>query len=322
MINESVFNWLMAGDAAIRWQVLRDLAGADPGDVEAERQRVTETGWGARLLALQEPSGRWGGGIYSPKWISTHYTLLTLRLLGLPPQNPQAQRAGALLLECGFYQDGGINYFKKTLKYSETCITGMLLGMLSYFRFEDERLEHIAAHLVRQQMADGGWNCETYKGATHGSFHTTLSVLEGLEEYMRFKGEAGTRSELIPAITRAQRKGEEFLLAHRMFRSHRTGEVIDQRMLRFPFPPRWRYDVLRALDYFQAAGSRGGGALSDVRLFEAIGVIKKKQLPDGRWPAHVGMSGRIFFELEEAGQPGRWTTLRALRVLNWWEAGA
>jgi hypothetical protein len=321
-MDDSVLDWLLAGDAAIRWQVLSDLEGADSIVVDAERQRVAETGWGAQLLALQEPSGRWGGGLYSPKWISTHYTLLTLRLLGLPPRNPQAQRACTLLLESGFYQDGGINYFKKTLKHSETCITGMLLGMLSHFHFEDERLEHIAAHLARQQMADGGWNCESYRGATHGSFHTTLSVLEGLEEYMRFRGEAAKGGELINMIDRAQEKGREFLLMHHLFRSHRTGEVVDERMLRFPFPPRWRYDVLRALDYFRAASIREAEALRDERLFEAIEVIKKKQLPDGRWPAHAGMSGRIYFELENAGQPGRWSTLRALRVLNWWEVGA
>jgi len=329
-MDESVYEWLMAGDPAIRWQVLRDLAGADPAQVETERQRVAETGWGARLLALQEPSGRWGGGIYGPKWISTHYTLLTLRLLGLPPENAQAQQACALLLETGFYTDGGINYSQKWHSHSETCITGMVLGMLAHFRFEDERLDLIAAHLLRQQMGDGGWNCETYHGATHASFHTTLMVLEGLEEYMQFRGNgAGACTErnrsgdgICAAIEEAQERGGEFLLAHRLFRSHRTGEVVDSKMLRFPFPPRWRYDILRALDYFQAAGSRGAEVRRDERFAEAIQIVQDKRSGDGRWPAHAGMSGPVYFELEKAGQPGRWTTLRALRVLKWWEAGS
>ena len=320
-MDESVLNWLMEGDPAIRWQVLRDLIGAERRAVEAERQKVAVSGWGAQLLALQEPSGRWGGGIYSPKWISTHYTLFTLRQLGLPPEDLQAKKACELLLESGFSEDGGINYFRKSYKYSETCITGMLLNMLAYFHFKDERLEHISAHLVRQQMEDGGWNCESYRGAMHSSFHTTMSVLEGLEAYQVLKGEASSGSEIAVAKEKAQRQGHEFLLAHRLFRSHRTGEVIDERMLRFPFPPRWRYDVLRALDYFQGLGDGRMLIGKDERMSEAIEVIRKKRMPDGRWPAHAGMSGRVYFEMEKAGQPGRWSTLRALRVLRWWEAG-
>lgn len=319
-MDDSVLLWLMAGDAAIRWQVLRDLVGSDPADVEAEQQQVADTGWGARLLALQEPTGRWGGGIYGPKWVSTHYTLLTLRLLGLPPNNLQARKACSLLLETGFYLDGGINFSQKWHSHSETCITGMVLNMLSYFRFEDERLDQIAAHLVRQQMEDGGWNCESYHGATHASFHTTLMVLEGLEEYIKFRKEGTRRDGIRAAIEAVLEKGRDFLLAHRLFRSHHTGEVFDPRMLRFPFPPRWRYDILRALDYFQAAGSRDALVKRDERLSEAIQVVKDKQRADKRWPAHAGMSGLIYFELEKAGQPGRWTTLRALRVLKWWEA--
>jgi hypothetical protein len=190
-MDEQVLDWLMAGDPAIRWQVLRDLSGAGPGEVEMERKQVAEIGWCAQLLALQEPSGRWGGGIYGPKWISTNYTLLTLRLLGLSPGNAQARQACALLLESGFYSDGGINFSQKWHSYSETCITGMVLNMLAYFRIEDERLEQIATHLLRQQMEDGGWNCESYRGATHASFHTTMMVLEGLEEYQRFRERGG-----------------------------------------------------------------------------------------------------------------------------------
>lgn len=320
-MDESILNWLMEGDPAIRWQVLRDLIGADVRDIEAERQKVAVSGWGTQLLALQEPSGRWGGGIYSPKWISTHYTLFTLRQLGLPPDDPQAKKACQLLLESGFYKDGGINYFQKSYKYSETCITGMLLNMLAYFHFKDERLEHIVAHLIRQQMEDGGWNCESYRGASHSSFHTTMSVLEGLEAYQMLGEEGMGVQGLDAAITEAKERGREFLLAHRLFRSHRTGEVFDERMLRFPFPPRWRYDVLRALDYFQALGNGRQGNGRDKSMVEAIEVIRKKRMPDGRWPAHAGMSGRIYFEMEQAGQPGRWSTLRALRVLRWWEAG-
>ncbi len=300
--------WLLQGDASIRWQAQRDLLDAAPGDYGAERRLVTAQGWGRRLLAYQDPGGTWGGGLYGPKWISTTYTLLTLRFLELPAENEQAQRGCRLLLDRGFYQDGGINYSTGSYKYSETCVTGMVLSILAHFHYPDPRLERLAEHLLRQQMPDGGWNCESYKGATHSSFHTTLSVLEGLRLYEQLDPPGKD------ALRQAQANGREFLLQHRLYRSHRTGEVVDGAMTRFAFPPRWRYDVLRALDYFAACRAE-----RDPRLQDGIQLLLKKRLADGRWPAYRGMSGRSYFEMETPGEPGRWNTLRALRVLRWWE---
>ncbi len=306
--NNEMINWLLAGDPAIRWQTQRDLLGAEPPVVEDEQRRVALEGWGARLLALQEPSGKWSGGLYSPKWISTHYTLHTLRFMGLPYDDPHAQLSCKVLLDGGYYRDGGIN-FSSTIGHSETCITGMLLAILAHFRYPDPRIHNLVEHLLDQQMADGGWNCQSYYGATHSSFHTTLSVLEGLHEYAQIAPEHS------PTLQAAQERAYEFLLLHRLYRSHRTGEVVNPAMTRFPFPPRWHYDVLRALDYFQAAN-----AVRDERFEKAIQILLKKRKSDGRWVLNRGPSGKVFFELEETGAPSRWNTLRALRVLRWWEA--
>src|SRR5688572_10124420 len=96
--------WLLDGDPAVRWQALRDLAGAPETTVARERGKVARDGWGARLLAVQDPDGRWAGGLssegglYSPKWISTTYTMLMLRDFGLPAGNRQARKACTLLL--------------------------------------------------------------------------------------------------------------------------------------------------------------------------------------------------------------------------------
>ncbi|MEE9167018.1 MAG: hypothetical protein V3U24_06115 [Candidatus Neomarinimicrobiota bacterium] len=303
---DTTIQWLLEGDPSIRWQTLRDLEGADDQVVKRERHLVSETGWGARLLCNQEPSGQWGGGLYSPKWISTTYTMLLLRRLGLPPEHPQASRACALLLDRGVYPDGGINYFT-TLKHSETCVTGMILAILAYFHFPDDRVDVLASYLLEQQMKDGGWNCQTYKGATHGSFHTTISVLEGLYEYEKF------HPQRIQEIRETQSRGCEFLLAHRLFRSHRTGEIVNPAMTRFSFPPRWRYDILRALDYFQDCGAE-----RNERLEDAIKVVRKRQKKGGRWLLQNRHPGRTFFEMEKAGEASRWNTLRALRILRWW----
>jgi hypothetical protein len=309
---DSTVEWLLAGDPAIRWQALRDLVGAPAGRVERQRRTIAREGWGRRLLARQDARGTWAGGLYSPKWTSTTYTMLLLRDFGLPSTNRQARKACALLLDEGLQPDGGINYgtWASWIRRSETCITGMVLSILSYFEFEDVRLDTIARHLLEQQMADGGWNCARAGGATHSSVHTTISALEGLRNYELH------RERKLRGIRRAQQRGREFLLVHRLFRSHRTGEIIKKQFVRFAFPPRWHYDILRALDYFQSVD-----APRDRRLTEAIGVVRSGQGADGRWPLQHSYRGKTYFELETQGAPSRWNTLRALRVLKWWDRG-
>jgi hypothetical protein len=184
----------------------------------------------------------------------------------------------------------------------------MVLSILSYFEHEDDRLDTVAGHLLEQQMPDGGWNCRRPRGATHSSVHTTISALEGLRHYELRGGPE------LPAVRRAQSRGREFLLEHRLFRSHRTGEVINPEFTRFSFPPRWHYDILRALDYFQAVD-----APRDRRLAEAIEIVQSRLGKDGRWPLEYTYTGKTYFALESVGKPSRWNTLRALRVLRWWE---
>ena len=300
---ETVLDWLMAGDPAIRWQTLRDL---ENRPFARERRQVSTAGWGAQLLALQDEGGRWANGIYTPKWTSTTYTLLLLRDLGLSPGHPRAVRACRLLLDEGFWQDGGINYYPRKARHSETCITAMVLALAAWFGVDDERLGALAAHLKSAQLDDGGWNCHAAPGggAKHSSFHTTISVLEALREWDA------------SASAAARARGEEFLLTHRLFRSHRTGEIAKTEFTRFHFPPRWHYDALRGLDYFRAAG-----CACDSRLQDALDLVESRRQPDGRWRLARGNPGRTFFELEPAGKPSRWITLRALRVLKWFQSG-
>jgi hypothetical protein len=306
-MNPEVISWLLEGDPSIRWQVQRDLLKLSPTKYETERKKIAKEGWGKRLLDLQDSDGRWGGGMYGPKFISTTYTMLTLRLLGLPKNNAQAKRACKLFLDEGFFTDRGINFFSYAWKYSETCVTSMILALLAYFRYPDERIHAIVSFVVSQQMPDGGWNCESPKGATHSSFHTTISALEGLYEYECFFPEKKKE------ISRVRACGHDFLLAHRLYKSHRTGKVFDPKMTTMPFPPRWKYDFIRALDYFQACN-----APRDERMSDAIELLLTKQKKDRAWPMNSGMSGLKYFDLEKAGQPSRWNTLRALRVLEWW----
>jgi hypothetical protein len=310
---EAVTRWLLDGDPAIRWQTLRDLVDAPALTVAREQRKVATEGWGARLLALQDDGGLWArgqsseGGLYSPKWISTTYTMLLLRDFGLPSTNELVRKPCSILLEQGLQRDGGINYGWRGR--SETCITGMILSLLSYFEYDDRRVDTLADHLLERQMSDGGWNCRRDLGATHASVHTTINALEGLWLYEQCRGRRKR------PIRSAQARGREFLLAHRLFRSHRTGKVIKEVFTRFAFPPRWHYDVLRALDYFQAVD-----APRDARLNDAIDIVRATRGKDGRWPLQHVFRGKTYFELERLGRPSRWNTLRALRVLKWWDA--
>ena len=308
--DNKMVNWLLEGDPAIRWQVYQDLLAADEKTVQRERNRIVQEGWGARLLSQQESDGRFGRGLYNPKWISTTYTLLLLRWLGLNPDYPDIKKSCLLLLDKGFYRDSGINYFR-SMKCSETCVTGMILRLLCYFRNPDDRLPQLVDYLLREQMPDGGWNCQRYLGATHSSFHTTINVLEGLLDFSKF-----SRYQSVEIQNRIN-QAVEFLLQHHLYKSHRSGRIFDSRMTRFSFPPYWRYDVLRVLDFFQKARIS-----YDMRMDDGLTLIKKRQQPDGRWLLQNRHPGRTYFEMEKISEPSRWNTLRARRVLRFYQPEA
>lgn len=327
-----VADWLLAGDPALRWQTLRDLVGASKAEVKRERSKVAREGWGRRLLHCQDASGTWAKGLYTPKWTSTTYTLLLLRDFGLPADNPQARRACKVLLDGGHQPDGGFNFgtWAQWTRKGHTCITGMMVSLLANFGIDDDRLHGAVDQLLGLQFPDGGWNCRSRPPTTHSSVHTTIIVLEALRDYQSRQDEgssppfplreggsgglgSGRHARKRRAVREAQRRGREFLLDHRLFRSHRTGKVIKPEFLRFAFPPRWHYDVLRGLDYFQSVR-----APRDPRLADGIEVVERARRPDGRWDLHREYNGKTFFRLERLHAPSRWNTLRALRVLKWW----
>ncbi len=303
-MSDPVLDWLVAGDPAIRWQVERDLLDRVHAIWDESRAQVGRAGWGRRLLDLQDQAGTWGGGLYSPKWISTTYTLLLLRRLGLAPPNDEAIVGCERLLDDADWVEGGVSYWSGR-SLAERCVNGMVLSLVSYFDVRDPRADSIAELLLSVSMPDGGWNCRDHRGDTHSSFHTTISVLEGLLEWKRRSGD----SDADTAIAR----GHEFLLDHRMYRSHRTGKVISGEWTAFHFPPRWHYDVLRGLDHLQDAG-----AVPDPRAADAVELVRTRCRPDGCWAKGPQYSGNTLFTLEPGRVPGRWNTLRALRVLKWW----
>jgi hypothetical protein len=312
-----VLEWLLDSDPALRWQVLRDLTDAPAAVVAAERARIAHEGWGARLLALQGGDGQWAGGACFPAqsrnwradgrgqpWTATLPTLQLLYDFGVDPADDRVRAAVERVRAGCRWEHAGQPFFSGEV---EPCINGRTVTLGAYF---GQPVESVVTRLLGEQLEDGGWNCEAENGSVRSSFATTINVLEGLLAYNAIGGSQDTAF--------ARGRGEEYLLDRNLFRRKSTGEVVNANWLQFSFPPRWHYDVLRALDYFRAVGGE-----PDPRLGEAIALLRAKQQPDGRWLLENTHPGDVHFALENGdARPSRWNTLRALRVLKWHEGSA
>jgi hypothetical protein len=314
----NVLDWLLDSDPAIRWQVLRDLVHAPADVVAAERARVATEGWGARLLALQGDDGQWAGGACFPArsenwrkenegqpWTATLPTLQLLCDFGIDPHAERVRRAVMLVRDHCRWEHAGQPFFSGEV---EPCINGRTVRLGACF---DLNVDGVVARLLGEQLEDGGWNCEAESGSVRSSFATTINVLEGLLAHERATG--GSKESIA-----ARRRGEEYFLERKLFRRKSTGEVVNPAWLEFSFPLRWQYDVLRALEYFRSAGDA-----PDPRVDEAIDLVRSKQQPDGTWLLEHTHRGTVHFALEDGdGRPSRWNTLRAMRVLAWYEQSA
>ena len=300
---QKIIDWLLEGDVSIQYQAYRDLLSAERKDL---LDRIALEGWGARFLSRRRSDGHWGMKFYQPKWTSSHYTLLDLRNLCMAPDHPVIKESLDMIASTEKGRDGGIRPIG-SVQVSDVCINGMFLNYASYFKTAAAKLESVVDFILSQTMPDGGFNCMSNRsGAVHSSLHTTLSVLEGITEYER-NGYHYRLNEL----RLARLLSMEFILIHRLFLSDRTGEVINRDFLRIPYPCRWRYDILRALDYFRYAKWDW-----DERMNPAMQVLLKKRNKDHTWNLQAKYPGQVHFDMETAGKPSRWNTLRAARVLK------
>ncbi|USX54138.1 squalene cyclase [Lentzea sp. HUAS12] len=304
--------WLLDSDSAVRWQVERDLVGAPAEVWRATRALVATEGFGARLLAAQGDDGMWAGGAFFPAgfeggeegqpWTATTWSLTSLREWGLDPA-VLVERGTVELLAAGCrweYQD--LPYWGGEV---DCCINSWTLGNGVWL---GAPVEGIAEWFVDHQLGDGGWNCEWVEGSVRSSFHSTLNSLKGLLTHeLATGGTARSRA--------ARERGEEYLLERALMRRLSTGEVVGEWVTTFRSPARWGYSVLNAMEYFRAAGRK------DPRMAEAVEVIRGARQADGTWLQGGRHPGRVWFEIDvAAGEPSKWLTLYAARVLRWWES--
>ena len=309
MKESALIKWLLDGDVSIQYQVHRDLLNSE---LEQLRERIANEGWGARFLSFRKQEGHWGQRFYQPKWISTHYTILDLKNLAISPNNQEIRQSISQVIQNLKGPDGGI-YPIGSVQKCDVCLNGMFLNYAAYFGQKEDDLQSIVDFLIAERMPDGGFNCfSNTKGAVHSSMHSTISVLEGILEYSR-----NDYTYRLEELHEAEAESREFLLQHKLFRSDRTGEIIDKKMLMLSYPSRWKYDILRALDHFRLAG-----AAYDSRMDDAIDVLLKKRRADNKWPVQAKHPGQTHFDMEKTGGPSRWNTLRALRVLRYFGASS
>ena len=307
MDKQQFIDWLLEGDVSIQYQVWRDLLGVDKKKLQAS---ISNEGWGQAYLSKRKSDGHWGDGFYQPKWISTHYTLLDLRNLNLSPTNDIVQETLELILQNNIADDGGIQLGPSTSQYSDVCVNGMFLNYASYFKTPEIKMHSIIDCLLNEIMADGGFNCRTTRtGAKHSSLHTTISVLEGLSEFQK-AGYTYRKDEILSV----KKSSIEFILLHQLFLSDRTGQIINKEFLKLTYPCRWKYDILRALDFFQYTGIGW-----DNRMKAALDVLMSKRNNEGSWNMQAAHPGQVHVNMEKAGKPSRWNTLRVLRVMKHFE---
>ena len=309
----NVIDWLLESDPSIGWQVMRDLTEAPADEIAAKRAKVANHGWGAQLLGLQRSDGHWADGGSIADWIfATKQTLHLLRDMGLDPESGAARRAVGLVRDnvtwLGVLPDDAAWHGKPFFAGEvEPCLNGSVATIGSYFGVD---VRPIIDRLLGEQLDDGGWNCEAMRGSTRGSFNTTIAVLEALLDHERATGGSGD-------VTAALGRGRAYLLTRRLFRRLSTGEPAHPTFTRLGFPACYHYDVLRGLDHLRVAG-----VVPDDRMADAIAIVESKRGVDGRWPLeHVHEGSRLVHMGEDLGMPSRWITLRALRVLRWYEDG-
>ncbi|WP_265522424.1 squalene cyclase [Oerskovia flava] len=322
MGDRQLVDWLLDTDPALRWQVERDLLHAPPEVWQETRARVATEGFGARLLALQDPDGQWAGGAFFPgdfdftgpeaqvgagqPWTATTWSLNSLREWGLDPAPLRERGTAELLAANSRWEYDDLPYWGGEV---DCCINAWTLANGVWLGADVDALR---AEILRLRMADGGWNCEWVEGSVRSSFHSTLNTLKGLlYDEMTTGGSDETRA--------ARRSGEEYLLRRGLFRRLSTGEPVAPWALRYVYPFRAYYTVLNAAVYFRQAALLDGTP-PDPRMADAMELVRAARTPDGTWVQEHRLPGRVWFEVDvPPGEPSPWLTFYGTLVLRWWD---
>lgn len=314
-VPQHIIDYLMAGDPVIRWQTMKDLLDEDYNDIHAQRVKIEIEGWGKNILDLQSDNGLWNESLMIDQWQSTLWVLIALKRFGVYPLE-QFRLPCQLLIDTQQHFTGGIKY--EGTEKVHTCLSGLTLGVVSYFRYLEGNTDAIFDFLIEKQSSNGSWYCEHHTRVEESIFATTLAVLEGLREYQKAYPAYATR------IQDMQREAHKFLFSYDLFKIGKNSSFYYPRFMDFSFPY-LQYDLLTVMDYFREIGMKYNPEMKD-------GLDKiQTRTKEGLWYLDASpplksfdvedqpSSGKFIIPFERVSMQSRFNTLRALRVLHHWK---
>jgi hypothetical protein len=303
--SSAAMQWLLGSEEpAVRALTRRDVLGECPHDED-----VLAGPWVRALLSGQQSDGGFGVHWYR-KWTGAHWRLIQLVELEVPAGEARAVAAVDVVLTALTSPHRRVPVIDGLSRVCASVEGNAVAVSCRLGLADDSRVRQIVEWLLAWQWPDGGWNCDRSASGYRSSFHESLSTAWGLHEYGEATGEQA-------AMEAAQRAAELFL-EHRLFRSLRTGEVINRRWLQPCYPSYWHYDIARALLVLSRMG-----LVRDPRADEALDELERRRLPDGRWKAGSQWwkpdGGPITPEVVDwgrTGEPNQMITLNGLRILR------
>ena len=294
--------WMKNHDVSLHYLVKRDLLGEDDLSL---KNKILKEGYGLRLMNLYDHKTHlWGEGVYSPKYTSTHYTLLELCQLGANLNDVRIHKAITILFDEMWKAKG----LMRKYRHQDMCVVAMMVRIAATAHFKDARIFDMIDYILEYPMADGGWNCawERKPKPKQSSLHTTLSVLEAFHAYIQYG-----YTYRIDDIDQMIPKGVSYILSKRLFRSVHTNEIIHNDMLSYPFPYGWKYDLLRALTVFVDLDIP-----YDQKMEEGLIMLMNRLDAYGRIKADRKAPGLHHFRYTKTNQPCPFNTYRVLKVLK------
>jgi len=339
VLKKDSVDWLLERtNSSVRYFTLRDICGKSENDpqVMAAKRAILESKIVKRILQKQKLQGYWEEPTnpYNPKYKSSYWQIMTLGQLGADKSNEKVKKACEYVFQFQHEEGGFSSYTKETalkeyallmkkgkelpshdewvlskvFEHQYSCLTGNMVAALVRIGYlNDSRVSRALKWLVKIQNEDGGWLCPYWKAHVrdkHGCFYGTICPLEAFSEVKK----QYWSKEMEEAVER----GAEFLLMHHLFKAdHHNYKVISKNWLKFSFPWFYGYNILRGLDVLTKFGY-----LNDERLKDAVEILLKKRQSGGTWILDNAPIGRMQANIEAIGEPSKWITLIALRVLK------
>jgi hypothetical protein len=325
-LHADTLEWLLEKDnPSVRYFTLCDLVDdqTTASERQTAKQAIMTTGVVPAILTRQKKEGYWDEPerFYTAKYTGAVWQLMILAELGADGGDDRIRNACEFLLSASQdLESGGFAYSSSAKtgggRHSEVipCLTGnMVWSMIRLGYLQDPRLKNGVTWITRYQRFDDGipkaatgWPYDRLKTACLGR-HTchmgAVKALKALAEIPETKQTAAVKETI--------EKGAEYLLLHHVFKSsHNLNHVPKPGWLKFGFPLMYQTDVLEILGILTKLGYQ------DKRMQEAIDIVLSKQDAQGRWILQNTFNGRYQVNIEKKGEPSKWITLHALRVLK------